>query len=234
MDVTSKIEDLTRKQAATEEKISKLECKDILLSEEDVRERKFKKKVLLMQHCDVKIRLRNLRSMLKEKSRANQPLSQNELKEEKSPTKNLIDDTESEAEINQDESFTDVSDEENDVDESDCSLDETFYTACDSVDSDIAAHLDEVDDEDELSEDSRGRPVVALQPVLELQKTQLDLETNKKCLTEEEKTESDLELECRVSQWVRKNKRSIIQQVKLKLAEEQEMSSSSAGQGQGE
>ena len=58
-------------------------------------------------------------------------------------------------------------------------------------------------------------------------------EERKNCLPGEEETES--ELEWRISQWVRKNQSNIIQQVRLKLAEDQERSSSSsAGQGEGE
>ena len=209
MDVTSKIEDLTRKQAAMEEKISRLDCEDVLLRDQNVRERK----VLLRQHWDLKVRLRNLRSRLKEKTRPEGIPSQ----KDKSPEIVV-------EEMNREEAFKEVSATENDIDGSECSLDESFYTACGSIGPDIASDSDEMEDDEE----EEVRPVVALQPVLDLQKTKLIREEeSQQCWGREEKTETELELESQVGRWVRRNKSSILQQVRLKLAEEQR-------QGQGE
>ena len=208
MDVTSKIEDLTRKQAAMEEKISRLDCEDVLLRDQNVRERK----VLLRQHWDLKVRLRNLRSRLKEKTRPEGIPSQ----KDKSPEIVV-------EEMNREEAFKEVSATENDIDGSECSLDESFYTACGSIGPDIASDSDEMEDDEE----EEVRPVVALQPVLDLQKTKLLREESQQCWGREERTETELELESQVGRWVRRNKSSILQQVRLKLAEEQR-------QGQGE
>ena len=220
MDVTSKIVDLTRKQAALEEKMSTLDC-----TEQIGRERK----VLLRQHCDVKIRLKNLRFMRKEKTQAIEFLSQSQKDNGKTQMMKKIDIKESEMIQDATETVEEVPDPENEVDVSDCSLDETFYTACESVASDIALDFDDVmDEEEEVRESNQMRAIVAPQ----LQETRLaEEEESKKCWLGKEESE----LEVRIGQWVQRNKSSIIQQVRLKLAEEQAMSSSSvAGKGQGE
>ena len=222
MDVTSKIVDLTRKQAALEEKMSTLDC-----TEQIGRERK----VLLRQHCDVKIRLKNLRYMMKEKTQANEFLSQSQKQKDNGKIQMMkkIDVKESEMIQDATETVEEVPDPENEVDVSDCSLDETFYTACESVASDIALDFDDVmDEEEEVRESNQMRAIVAPQP----QETRLaEEEESKKCWLGKEESE----LEVRIGQWIQRNKSSIIQQVRLKLAEEQAMSSSSvAGKGQGE
>ena len=168
MDVRSKIEDLTRKKAALEEKMSRLEPLDSrdVPWEQISRERK----VLLRQLCDVKIRLKNLRFLLKEKTPAvaNHFLSQEE--KDKSQMMKKIDIKESE--INQDETEAVNEDSrENEVDGSDSSLDETFYTACESRASD--SDWDETENEEEVGECNQIRPILALQPLLELQKSKL-------------------------------------------------------------
>ena len=169
MDVRSKIEDLTRKKAALEEKMSRLEPLDSrdVPWEQISRERK----VLLRQLCDVKIRLKNLRFLLKEKTPAvaNHFLSQEE--KDKSQMMKKIDIKESE--INQDETEAVNEDSrENEVDGSDSSLDETFYTACESRAS-SDSDWDETENEEEVGECNQIRPILALQPLLELQKSKL-------------------------------------------------------------
>ena len=179
----------------------------------------------------MKIRLKNLRYMMKEKTQANEFLSQSQKQKDNGKTQMMkkIDIKESEMIQDATETVEEVPDPENEVDVSDCSSDETFYTACESVASDIALDFDDVmDEEEEVRESNQMRAIVAPQ----LQETRLaEEEESKKCWLGKEESE----LEVRIGQWIQRNKSSIIQQVRLKLAEEQAMSSSSvAGKGQGE